>query len=65
MVLGDTTGRQRLRGRSVVRGVGGVGIKGLGLPTGEIKIIVPSHVCQFRFGHSRASFSSVEPLYEL
>ena len=57
--------RRRRRGRGVVRGVGGVGIETrLGLPTGEIKIIVSSHVCQFGFGHSRASFSSAEPLYE-
>lgn len=65
MVLGDTMGRQRLRGRSVVRGLGGGGIETrLVLPPGEIKIIVASHICQFRFGHSRASFSGVEPLYD-
>ena len=65
MTLWVTIGRQRLGRRRVVRGVGGVGIETrLGLPTGEIKIIVSSHVSQFRFGHSRASFSSVEPLYE-
>ena len=65
VVLGVTMGRQRLGRGRVVRGVGGVGIETrLGLPTGEIKIIVSSHVSQFRFGHSRASFSSVKPLYE-
>jgi hypothetical protein len=65
VALGVTMSRQRRRGRSVVRGVGGVGIKvPLGLPTGKIKIIVSSHVCQFRFGHSRASFSSARPLWE-
>ena len=61
MSLGVTMCRQRL-GR-VERG--GVGIETrLGLPTGEIKIIVSGHVCQLGFGHSRANFSSVEPLYE-
>ena len=49
-----------------VHGVGGVGIGAYlaRLPTREIKIIVSSHVCQFKFGHSRANSSSLELLYE-
>jgi len=64
----ETTGSQRLwETMRVVQAVGGAG-NGTevrtALPTGEIKIIVSSHVRQFRFGHSRASFSIVESLYE-
>ena len=42
----------------------GIGTHLARLPTREIKIIVSSHVCQFRFGHSRTNFSNVEPLCE-
>ena len=63
VTLRVTIRRQRRRGRRVVRGMGGVGIEaGLGVPTGEITVF--SHVLHTRFGHSRANFSSVGPLYE-
>lgn len=62
MTLGETAYRQRgrwnRRGVQRMRGVG-IGTDLTRLPTREIKIIVPRHVCQFRFGHSRASFFPV------